>query len=56
MTERQLFAALIEKLPTFDPSWPAELCQVWIDCFGRLWRWGCRLEVEQAIERKVRDE
>lgn len=55
MTERQPFAALVEKLPAFDPAWPAELCQIWIDCFTRLWRRGCRLEVKEAIERKVRD-
>lgn len=50
MSEREWFLWFIEKLPPFDPKWPPGLATHWLDCFMRLWRWGCRLTVEEAIE------
>lgn len=56
MTECVFFLWFIDRLPTFDPSWPDELCAQWLACWEHLWRWGCRLTVEEAIEAFVKEQ
>lgn len=44
------FCAMLAKFPDFDPTWSPDLRAKWWTCFDSLWRWACRLTVEQAIE------
>jgi len=48
--DRRLFAWFVERLPTYDPAWPADIRDAWMAAFIQLWRWACRLEVEDAID------
>jgi len=53
VSERTFFLWFIERLPTYDPAWPADIQAAWMECFTRLWQWGCRLTVEDAIDMYV---
>jgi hypothetical protein len=50
MIERQLLEFFIDRLPVFDPTWPEPLIEKWLECYIRLWRQICRMEVEEAID------
>ncbi len=46
VSEHVLFDWFVDHLPDFDPAWPAEIQAAWMECFMRLWRWGCRIDKE----------
>ncbi len=49
MSEHALFDWFVDHLPDFDPAWSAEIQAAWMECFMRLWRWGCRIENESEV-------
>lgn len=51
--EHVLLCALIDKLPTFDPTWEDEVRKAWVAAWKDLWAWGCRLDVEWGVAEYV---
>jgi hypothetical protein len=43
-----LLYAFIEKLPEFDPTWPDDLRQAWLDIAGRLLREAIKIEPPES--------
>lgn len=50
MTQREWFLVFLDRLPTYDPRWSPEVTEKWFECFWHLWRWACRITVNEAIE------
>jgi hypothetical protein len=54
MSERERFLLFLDRLPVLDLTWNAETQTAWWRCYHILWRWACRLIVNDAIEEFVR--
>jgi hypothetical protein len=54
-SEQLLFLWFADRLPVYDPHWPAALQSKWLESWLHLWRWACRLTVEDAIDAYIQE-
>jgi hypothetical protein len=53
VNQREYFLHFLDRLPVLDLTWSDEIQTAWWRCYDVLWRWACRLIVEDGIAQYV---
>lgn len=53
MRSFEFFEIILEKFPTYDPTWPASISDKWWEVFNRLWDMAQEINQTMELERRM---